>query len=246
MSAHRPARWSPRHRPAPLKPRRDDGILSRACKSAYVRAVICLSLLILLAPATVVAVPYSISVDTSRISGASAQLALDFIDGGPPANMVTVSDFLTNGTLGPSLPLIGGASGSVQGIVTLSDLDFFNEYATNITLGSRFSFVLTTSTNAPDPSSIPDTFSLFVLKPTTGLSLFPTTDPTGSDALLALSIDGGPQGALNTFSAPGGEAVVTVRAIISVPEPSTLILIGTSLGFIYVRRNRRRVVYGSP
>src|ERR1035441_9681163 len=42
----------------------------------------------------------TISVDTSGLNGSAAQIALDFIGGTSPANTVTITNFLTDGSLG--------------------------------------------------------------------------------------------------------------------------------------------------
>jgi hypothetical protein len=172
-----------------------------------------------------------ITVDTSRLIGASAQLAFDFI-GGPDANMITVSIFSTNGSLG-AISRTGEVSGTLPGTVTLTDAspaDFFNEYLTNITLGTTFSFVLGATTIGPPGGSFPDAFSLFVLDPTTGLSLVTTTDPTGSQSLLTLNIDGSPQGNLNVYSS--NSVVVTATPVSTVPEPSTVPLLASLLALV--------------
>ncbi|MEP7162697.1 MAG: hypothetical protein ABI747_02940, partial [Candidatus Moraniibacteriota bacterium] len=80
------------------------------------------------------ATPIQITVDTSSFAGTSAALALDLIDGGSPANSVTVSGFSTTGTLGLNSS-IGDVTGAFPGSVTLSDTSFFNEYLQNLTLG---------------------------------------------------------------------------------------------------------------
>jgi hypothetical protein len=180
---------------------------------------------------------YKVTVGTSLLSGTSAQLAFDFIDGGPPSNAITLSNFATNGTLGSNSPT-GGVSGTLPGIVTLTDSSFFNEYLTNMTLGTNFSFLIDATTNGPDPSSIPDAFSLFLFNPVTGLPLFATNDPTGSNALLTLNIDGSSQGALSTYIAPSGEAVVTATPVSTsaVPEPGTVFLLVSGLGFLSYKR----------
>ena len=185
----------------------------------------------------------TISVDTSAISGTSAQLAFDFIDGGTPSNTITVSSFTTDGTLG-SPTLTGGASGLLPGTVTLTDSSFFSEYLTNITLGTQFSFTFGATSNGPDATSLPDAFSLFLLDPITGLPLFSTTDPTGSGALFVLNIDGTSGGALDVYSAPGGEAVITVTPITTtpVPEPSSLLLLGVGVGYLYLSLGSLRVL----
>jgi hypothetical protein len=201
-------------------------------------AIFCLILPI--SSASALATDIDLKVDTSQISGTSAQLAFDFIyGGGPSSNMVTVLDFSTTGTLGANGPNSGGVTGTLPGGVSLSTAggSFFNEYLADITLGTSFSFQLDATTNAPGVGSLPDALSLFILDPKTGLPLFTTTDPTGSGSLLTFNIDGSSQGVLNVFSAPGGESVVTAS---SVPEPGTLFLMGTGLAFSCLRTRRRR------
>jgi hypothetical protein len=66
-------------------------------------------------PASAFALPYAVDVDTSLISGTSAQLVVDVISGGGPlSNTVTISDFSTTGTLGISGPKSGIVNGDCQ------------------------------------------------------------------------------------------------------------------------------------
>ena len=205
-----------------------------------VSLVLLFCLILLISPASAFATSENVNVDTSLISGTPAQLAFDFIyGGGPSSNTATISAFSTTGTLGTNGPNSGNVTGTLPGTVSLStaSASFFNEYLTDITLGTNFSFQLGATTNAPGPGSLPDAFSLFVLDPTTGLPLFTTTDPTGADSLLTLNIDGSPQGVLSVFSAPGGESVVTTSAV---PEPGTMLLMGTGLAFLMMCRRQCR------
>lgn len=165
-----------------------------------------------------------VSVDTSALAGTSAQLAFDFIDGGSPFNTITISGFVTDGTLGGAAPT-GGASGTLPGTVVLSDSSFFNEYLTDITLGSSFSFVFGATANGLDTGSLPDAFSLFLIDPNTGLAAFPTADPTGGGSLLTFNIDGSPAGALSVYSS----SVTAGPAPSTAPEPSTIGLWGIGL-----------------
>ena len=165
-----------------------------------------------------------VTVDTSTLSGTSAQLAFDFVDGGTPSNTITISGFGTDGTLGSTVPT-GGVSGNLPGTVVLTDSDFFNEYLTGITLGSTFSFILSATTNPADSASSPDAFSLFLLDPSAEFSLVSTSDPTGSNSLLTLNIDGSAEGALSVYDA----SVTTAPANTTVPEPATLLLLGAGL-----------------
>src|SRR5215472_13142441 len=68
-----------------------------------------------------------VTVDTSALSGAQADLAFDLVNGGAPANTVTVSKFVTDGTLGASSSK-GSVTGAFPASVILSDGSFFSEY----------------------------------------------------------------------------------------------------------------------
>ena len=58
---------------------------------------------------TVLAEPIKVTVGTTTLSGMSATLAFDVIDGGSPSSTVVLSSFTTDGTLGGS-STSGGAS----------------------------------------------------------------------------------------------------------------------------------------
>lgn len=128
-----------------------------------------------------------VTLDTSTLAGTSADLAFDLVDGGSPANAVTITKFTTDGTLG-AVKTKGNVTGTLPGTVTLADTVFFSEYTQAATLGKSLSFVVSTTGNAPDPGSLPDGFSFFVLDHATGLPLVATTHPTGANALLLLNI----------------------------------------------------------
>jgi hypothetical protein len=183
---------------------------------------------------------YSINVDTSSLSGTSAQLAFDLIYGGGPSNTVTISDFSTDGTLGTVSPA-GLVSGTLPGSVTLTDssLSFFNEYLTGLTLGTTFSFALDATTNGPDSSSSPDALSVFLLDPNTGLPLFTTSDPTLSDSLFTLNIDGTRPGDLGVYT-PTVVATPGSGSLSPVPEPRIPIVLAGGLAFLICGMQRGR------
>jgi len=213
--------------------------------------VLTVSLIIALGGAPALATSYTIDVNTTSLSGTSADLAFDFLYGGGTLfNTITLSGFTTDGTLGTDGPNSGNVTGTLPGPVTLSTTggSFFNEYLTGLILGTDFSFQLDATANGPDTSSLPDAFSLFILDSTASYSLVSTNDPTGSDALLVFNIDGTAQGAMSTYSTPEDEVVVTAENATpptSVPEPSSLLLVGSGLGFLVVFARRCQSRTGS-
>ncbi len=172
------------------------------------------------------AAPITITVDTSSLSGTSAQLAFDLVDGGPPANSVTISGFGTNVTLGASSST-GDVVGNFPGSVVLSDTAFFNEYLQDITLGNTLSYTFDNTGLPADAASFPDGFSFFLLDPITGQSLTSTSDPTGANALFLLGI-----GTTSGFEIYSGQNFsVSVRGV---PEPSSNLLLLVGVLFMFV------------
>lgn len=185
--------------------------------SRFLGTIVFLAALFSTHPAS--AAPVLFTVDTTAFSGTSASLAFDLIDGGPPANAVTVSGFTTDGTLAGAA-VTGDVTGVLPGTVTLADAAFFNEYLQDLTLGTLLSFVLDDTGNPPDAGSFPDAFSFFLLDPF-GLPLITTTDPTGANALFLLNM--GTDTGLEIYAAPG--VSVTAQPLVTpVPEPNALVL----------------------
>ncbi len=98
-----------------------------------------------------------VSIDTSALTGTNVQLALDFSDGGPPANGLWVTSFTSDGKLGVQ-SAIGGVSGNLPGLVSYSDTDFFSELLVCAVLGTAFSFDVAFTQNAPAAGSLPEAF----------------------------------------------------------------------------------------
>jgi hypothetical protein len=186
-------------------------------------------------------VPIRITIDTSSLAGTDAALAFDFINGGPPANSMTIFGFASDGTLGAASST-GGVTGTFPGTVTIADTAFFNEYLQHIRLGTSLAFSFDTTGNAAAPVSFPDAFSFFLLDADAMASLVSTSDPTGADSLLFYSI--GEANPLVTFSSNA----VTIRVGQTVPEPGALALAMASLlAFGVVRmagkRARSRLIF---
>jgi hypothetical protein len=160
---------------------------------------------------------YDVTLNTSSLVGMNAILAFDFIaGGGTQNNSLIISEFSTNGALGVAGPNSGSVSGTFPGSVSLSTLSgssFFNEALQGLTLGSTITFQVDATTNVPTGGSLPDTFSLFLLDPTASYSLTNTKDPTGSDSLTTVQIDGTKGGNLGVYSGSGPAVPMTVTAV---------------------------------
>lgn len=183
--------------------------------------------------------PLLVTVDTSVLAGSNADIAFDLIDGGSPANTVTLSDFTTDGTTGASSST-GDSSGAFPGVVTLGDTSFFNEYLQSTILGTAFSFRLDSSNLAPDALSFPDSFALFLLDPTTGLPLVTTSDPSTANSLLFWNL-----GTASPEGYTSDSLRITVRSVPpagAIPEPTTLLLLTMGLLAAAVHRSPKNRV----
>jgi hypothetical protein len=157
---------------------------------------------------------YDVTINTSSLAGTGSTLTFDFLaGGGTQSNSVTISDFSTDGTLVSGGADSGSVSGSLPGTATLTNASFFNELQQGITLGSTISFQLAMTANAPSSGSLPDTFSLFLLDPTASTSLTNTSDPTGSNSLMIVQVDGSTTGVLGVFSGSSPDLPVTGTAV---------------------------------
>ena len=183
-----------------------------------------------------------VNVGTTPLSGTSATLAFDFIDGdGVVNNSVTISSFQSDGTVGTPIPT-GAVAGTIPGTVTLSDTQFFNELLVPVVLGSSISFHVDSS-NAP--GSPPDSFSLFLLDAAAVNSLVATNLPGG--ALMQIQMDGTSTNLLLASSIDPAVTISTGSAI-ATPEPGSLLLTCgallslASLRLKVLRRPKRRAL----
>jgi hypothetical protein len=164
--------------------------------------IICLAVAATVAPLTARAQSnYTVSIDTSTLSGTQGLLAFDLIGGDAMManNTASVFGLTTDGTLSSLAPF------------SLTDTAFFNEELRSITFGTftRFTVGLTENVTAPGL----DQFSFFLVDPLSMLPLFSTTDSVGADALFAIDITGLPGGDRSVFDSLTGGPTWQVAAV---------------------------------
>lgn len=162
-----------------------------------------------------------VTVTLTGLGFSDGRLALDFIDGGPPDNSITITHAsLSSGTADIRT---GGVVGSLDSTLILNDSVFFTEFSTAYSGIDQISFQFDATTNGPAGGSLPDSFSVFLLRsddPT--LTLFHTSDPTGADALLQFSINGTSNGKLSIYQDISTDHPPVQVRIGTIPEPNIL------------------------
>jgi hypothetical protein len=186
-------------------------------------------LLVLMTSQLFADVVYSVSIDTSTLPSSSGpyQIYLSLIDGsgtGDGNNTVTLDDFSCTGV---------SMSGCPAGVYSLTDYSFFNTMNFGFTAGGELRFLVGLTGNL-DANLVPDSFQLSILDG--NVNPLPTTDPSGSDAVLFSQFDqsnpvllgyGSPAGAAITLSTP----VIDLKAI---PEPRIELPIGLGLYLMFL------------
>lgn len=205
------------------------------------RYLICAAVLCIGPHHAAVASPvFNVTLDTSALASASAVIAFDFIDGDTLINnTVTISGFTSDGAYNPAAAVTSGdVTGALDTTAILGDRPVFNELAQPITLGNALSFTLTLS-NRFSGLGLPDRFTLFLLDPAL-VPLYPTDDPTGADALLAIDLTGGAVAPVVYPPTATGGAIVAVDAALPEPPVWLLLLLGAPIGRYCLRTPLRR------
>ena len=188
-------------------------------------------------------ITYHVSVNTSAISGTPGHLDLQFNPaGGSAAQPATASitDFTTaGGMLGGVVERLGDAAGTLPDMVRLNNTSGINNLFQAFTFGSDFSFNLTLTGPALDIPSDGTSGSgfflaLYAMDQQTPLL---TSNPDGLLLSVLLSANG--TTTVQTFGISPGVISVTQQAA-AIPEPATIVLLGTGLAGVAARVFRRQ------
>jgi hypothetical protein len=198
----------------------------------FVASFLCFGPLMSASPIT-----YSVTVNTSSVSGTAGSLDFQF-DPGPfvsqPASLQILA-FAGNGTLAGTPSVTGDISGALPTTVTFDNGSGFNDYFQDFTFGSTLLFSVSlygpglTSPNGTATSGSTFAFSMF--SDAAGTVPVLTTDLTDG---FAFEVD---VNLVGTATITNFSAQTTVSAgTSSAPEPSSFVFIGALLGvFTLVR-----------
>ena len=162
---------------------------------------------------------YFVSVDTSTLPSFQGpyQLYLNLLDGngtGDANNTVTLDTFVCTGA---------SLSGCPSGVHSLTDSSFSTLTTFGFTAGGGVAFRVGLTGNL-DANLVPDSFQLSILDGS--FNPLPTTDPSGSDAVLFAQFDQSSP-ILQGYGSPNGAAIT----IEPVPEPELGLPVSLALCF---------------
>ena len=193
---------------------------------------------------------YDVTLDAAPLVGHPAgpfYVELAFTDGsgiGDANNTVTLSEFAFGGGSALGSPLVfGGASGSLETSVTITDSSFLSLFAEQFAPGLQLSFTLDLTSN-DDAGGTPDRLTFYILD-SFGIPL-PTLAPAGDyflgvdlgSAGPAFDVWGSDPSRAPSVGDPVSIPAPTVIPESSVPEPSTIYLLGGALAMMVVLGRR--------
>ena len=198
-----------------------------------------LALLVLSVTREACADVFTVTLDTSPLSGAHTLIfGLTDLDAG--INTISLSDFDFGGgsivagsddcTLGGLLSGVG-CSGDLSSSVVLQDLEPLVLFAQQFNPGLALTFTLTTTNDFVGP--FPDQFSMFLCD-LTGTCY--SDDPAATGALLLLDLVGGILSASSFIVFGAAELGLAAPVVTAVPEPMALVMLGGGVAAVMARR----------
>jgi hypothetical protein len=187
--------------------------------------ILCLTIAsvgVLLPGAASASVTYTVTANTSAISGVDGYLDLQLEPGPASTNLVTasVTDFTTTGTLLGAASLTGDVTGQLPATLSFDNGTVFNDYFQAIDFGSTENFTVTL--NGPTPlGEGPSAFNISFYA-ADGATPLLTVSPDGEAGQIVINPDGSTTVA--TFASGAGLAsALTISAAVSaIPEPTDL------------------------
>lgn len=187
---------------------------------------------------------YQVTVNTASISGTTGNINFQFNPGGASQSaFVQISGFSSvGGTLSGVPSTIGGASGSLPGMVTIANSGALNDYFHSFTFGTSFQFLLTIDGPAiQSPNGTATSGSSFgiALYDQAGVNPLLTTDPNGFAGIANVQLNG----TVTTTAFPaaqGSPSAVSFDVAPAIPEPAPYITLSCSLILIGIGAAMRR------
>ena len=181
---------------------------------------------------------YDVTINTSSITGTTGTLDFNFNPGplATQAASLQILTFSSDGSLAGSPILTGDVGGTLPSTLTFDNGTGFNDYFEGFKFGSILSFDVTLygpALNSPDGMSTSGStfaFSMFS-DPAGTIPVLTTNTADGFAFKVDVNLDG--TTTLTNFSPQTGVGTPTV------PEPGSLVLVGTIIALAVLHRRRR-------